>query len=56
LTILLADQNALAALRIADRGYVLDTGQVVASGTAAALQSDARLLAAYLGTGVEMAR
>jgi branched-chain amino acid transport system ATP-binding protein len=56
MTILLADQNALAALRIADRGYVLDTGQVVASGTAQALQSDARLLAAYLGTGVEMAR
>ena len=56
MTILLADQNALAALRIADRGYVLDTGRVVASGTAQALQSDARLLAAYLGTGVEMAR
>ena len=51
-TIVLADQNALAALRMADRGYVLDTGQVVANGTAAALQTDARLRSAYLGTGV----
>jgi branched-chain amino acid transport system ATP-binding protein len=52
MTIVLADQNALAALRMADRGYVLDTGTVVASGTAAALQGDARLRAAYLGTAV----
>ena len=51
-TIVLADQNALAALRMADRGYVLDTGRVVASGSAAALGSDARLRTAYLGTGV----
>ena len=51
-TIVLADQNALAALRLADRGYVLDTGRVVASGTAAALQTDARLRTAYLGTVV----
>jgi branched-chain amino acid transport system ATP-binding protein len=53
MTIVLADQNALAALRLAGRGYVLDTGQVVATGAAAALQSDDRLRAAYLGTGVE---
>jgi branched-chain amino acid transport system ATP-binding protein len=53
MTIVLADQNALAALRMADRGYVLDTGQVVASGTAQALQGDDRLRAAYLGAGVE---
>ncbi|HUZ71502.1 MAG TPA: ABC transporter ATP-binding protein [Stellaceae bacterium] len=53
MTIVLADQNALAALRMADRGYVLDTGRVVASGTAAALQTDARLRSAYLGTGIE---
>jgi branched-chain amino acid transport system ATP-binding protein len=52
MTIVLADQNALAALRMADRGYVLDTGIVVASGTAAALQGDARLRTAYLGTAV----
>jgi ABC-type branched-subunit amino acid transport system ATPase component len=53
ITILLADQNAQAALRIADRAYILDTGRVVASGTSAALANDARLRAAYLGTGVE---
>jgi branched-chain amino acid transport system ATP-binding protein len=52
MTIMLADQNALAALRISDRGYVLDTGRVVASGTAEELQQDARLREAYLGTGV----
>ena len=52
-TVVLADQNALAALRIADRGYVLDTGRVVAAGSAVTLQSDERLRAAYLGTGVE---
>ncbi len=52
-TVALADQNAAAALRMADRGYVLDTGRVVAGGTAAALQSDERLRSAYLGTGVE---
>jgi branched-chain amino acid transport system ATP-binding protein len=52
-TVALADQNAIAALRMADRGYVLDTGRVVAGGTAAALQGDERLRTAYLGTGVE---
>jgi len=52
-TVALADQNASAALRMADRGYVLDTGRVVASGSAAALQGDDRLRAAYLGSGVE---
>ena len=52
MTIVLADQNALAALRIADRGYVLDTGRMIAGGTAEALQGDVRLRDAYLGTGV----
>jgi branched-chain amino acid transport system ATP-binding protein len=52
-TVVLADQNAFAALRIADRGYVLDTGRVVAGGNAAALQGDERLRTAYLGTGIE---
>ena len=51
-TVALADQNAIATLRMADRGYVLDTGRVVASGTAQALQSDVRLRSAYLGTGI----
>jgi len=53
-TVALADQNALAALRMADRGYVLDTGRVVASGSAASLQNDDRLRSAYLGTGIEV--
>ncbi|MGH7088489.1 MAG: ABC transporter ATP-binding protein, partial [Stellaceae bacterium] len=51
-TIALADQNAIATLGMADRGYVLDTGRVVASGSARALQGDERLRSAYLGTGV----
>ena len=46
-------RNAQAALRIADRAYVLDTGRVVASGESAALANDDRLRAAYLGSGVE---
>ena len=49
LTIVLADQNAHAVLRIADRGYLLDSGRVVAHGSAEVLQTDARLSAAYLG-------
>ena len=47
------DQNAQAALRIADRAYILDTGRVVASSESAALANDDRLRAAYLGSGVE---
>jgi branched-chain amino acid transport system ATP-binding protein len=53
ITVLLADQNALPALRMADRAYVLDTGRVVASGPSASLADDRRLRAAYLGSGVE---
>jgi branched-chain amino acid transport system ATP-binding protein len=52
ITILLADQNAHSALRIADRAYVLDTGQVVAEGSSTALENDQRLRTAYLGSGV----
>lgn len=51
ITILMADQNAQAALRMADRAYVLDTGSVVAAGTGQELMTDSRLLAAYLGAG-----
>ena len=50
----MADQNASAALRIADRAYILETGRVVAEGPSAALASDRRLRAAYLGGGVEI--
>jgi len=49
LTVLLVEQNARAALAIADRAYVLETGRVTASGTAAAIQSDPRVREAYLG-------
>ena len=49
LTILLVEQNARAALAIADRAYVLETGRITASGTAAEVQVDARVREAYLG-------
>jgi branched-chain amino acid transport system ATP-binding protein len=48
-TVLLVEQNAAQALRLADRGYVLETGEIVMSDAAAALLSDARVRAAYLG-------
>ncbi len=49
LTILLVEQNARAALAIADRAYVLETGRVTLSGTAAEIQADRRVQEAYLG-------
>jgi branched-chain amino acid transport system ATP-binding protein len=49
LTVLLVEQNANAAFAIADRGYVLETGTVTASGAAAALKVDPRVREAYLG-------
>jgi len=52
ITVLMADQNALAVLKIADRGYVLDSGRIVAQGTSGSLLGDARLRAAYLGSGL----
>jgi branched-chain amino acid transport system ATP-binding protein len=48
-TILLVEQNAAAALEIADRGYVLETGRIISSGPGAALLSDPAVKAAYLG-------
>ena len=48
-TILLADQNARAALAIADRGYVMETGRIVLEGPAAELLNDAQVQHAYLG-------
>jgi branched-chain amino acid transport system ATP-binding protein len=47
--LLLVEQNAAAALAIADRGYVLETGRVVLSGTGADLLADAGVREAYLG-------
>ena len=49
LTVLLVEQNARAALAIADRGYVVETGRISASGSAAELLADDRVQAAYLG-------
>jgi branched-chain amino acid transport system ATP-binding protein len=49
LTILLVEQNARAALAIADRGYVLETGRVVATGSGHALLGDPAIARAYLG-------
>ena len=48
-TILLVEQNARAALRLADRGYVLETGEVVVEGTSEELLGDERVQEAYLG-------
>jgi len=49
LTILLVEQNARAALAIADRAYVLETGRVTLSGAAADIRVDQRVQQAYLG-------
>ena len=48
-TILLVEQNAQAALSIADRGYVLETGRIVTSGTGAELLASPEIKRAYLG-------
>ena len=48
-TIFLVDQNARAALSIADRGYVLETGRVVLAGTGPQLLADGQVREAYLG-------
>ncbi|WP_029009269.1 ABC transporter ATP-binding protein [Azospirillum halopraeferens] len=47
--ILLVEQNARAALRIADYGYVMETGTVTLQGPAAALANDPRVIESYLG-------
>ena len=49
MTILLVEQNALQALSIADRGYVLQTGHVVLAGTAHELRENEMVRKAYLG-------
>jgi branched-chain amino acid transport system ATP-binding protein len=48
-TILLVEQNATMALSVAHRGYVLQTGQIVVSDTAASLQKNEMVQKAYLG-------
>jgi branched-chain amino acid transport system ATP-binding protein len=46
---LVVEQNANLALEIAARGYVLETGQIVATGTSSELKSDEAVRKAYLG-------
>lgn len=48
-TILLVEQNAKQALEIADRGYVLETGKIIAEGTGKELLQNAKVKEAYLG-------
>lgn len=49
LTVLLVEQNVSAALSLASRGYVLETGRVVAEGSSASLLADPAIQRAYLG-------
>jgi branched-chain amino acid transport system ATP-binding protein len=51
LTILMADQNARQALRISDRGYVIELGRQIFEGTRAELLSSVALRRSLLGTG-----
>jgi len=48
-TILLVEQNAKVALRLADKGYVLETGKIVIQGDATTLRQDESIVKAYLG-------
>jgi branched-chain amino acid transport system ATP-binding protein len=48
-TVLLVEQNALMALEVADRGYVLQTGRIVLADTAKNLQANEMVRKAYLG-------
>ncbi|HOV86555.1 MAG TPA: ATP-binding cassette domain-containing protein, partial [Syntrophobacteraceae bacterium] len=50
-TILLIEQNAMAALRVAHYGYVIETGRIVLEGEARDLLEDQRVRRAYLGEG-----
>jgi branched-chain amino acid transport system ATP-binding protein len=47
--ILLVEQNASAALRVADRGYVMENGALSIEGASAALRDDPRVAESYLG-------
>jgi branched-chain amino acid transport system ATP-binding protein len=52
MTIVLVEQNARAALAIADEGHVLETGRLVLSGPASELANDPRIIETYLGSAV----
>ena len=49
LTVVLVEQNAMGALKIADFGVVLNLGKVAVTGTAQSLMADPQVRAAYLG-------
>lgn len=49
--ILLVEQNARAALQVADYGYVLETGEIILQGRASELSKDKRVIDSYLGLG-----
>jgi branched-chain amino acid transport system ATP-binding protein len=51
-TVLLVEQNARSALRIADRGYVMETGRIVLQGTSEELLANRDVQRAYLGRDV----
>jgi ABC-type branched-chain amino acid transport systems, ATPase component len=48
-TILLVEQNSLMALKLADRAYLFEAGEIVLSGTGVELQSNPEVIKAYLG-------
>ena len=50
-TVLLVEQNARAALKVADRGYVIETGKLVLEGKSDFLLGDKEVQRAYLGKG-----
>jgi len=51
MTILLVEQNAHFALKVADFGYVMETGQITMQGTAVELSKNEQVRKAYLGEG-----
>ena len=56
ISVLLVEQNARAALQVADRGYVLEMGAVALEGAAQDLLHDRRIIDTYLGLGAQLAR
>jgi branched-chain amino acid transport system ATP-binding protein len=52
-TVFVVEQNATQALRLADRGYVMENGRMVFGDTAKNLLTDRRVRAVYLGEAVE---
>src|SRR2546426_236525 len=53
-TVLLIEQNANLALRLADRGYVMETGRIVMAGSGAELLADEHVRTSYLGAKARM--